>query len=67
MPGSKASKRLNSEEQFGTRTKKRNINVKKKGRIYVNVKNKERKPERYMLKGKHSRETKQSKKSKKVK
>ena len=40
LPGSKGSKRLNSEEQIGTRTKKRNKSGKKKRKIYVKVKNK---------------------------
>ena len=40
MPGSKGSKWLNSEEQIGTRTKKRNKSGKKKRKIYVKVKNK---------------------------
>ena len=44
MPGSKGSKRLNSEEQIGTRTKKRNKSGKKKReKIYVKVKNKVKK------------------------
>ena len=42
--GSKDSNRLNSKEQIGTRTKKRNKSGKKKGKIYVNVNNKVGKP-----------------------
>ena len=52
MPGSKGSKRLNSEGQFGTRTKKRNKSGKKKEKIYVNVNNKIKKLGRYMEKRK---------------
>ena len=54
MPGSKGSKRLNSEEQIGTRTraKKRNKSGKKKEKIYVNVNNKIKKLGRYMEKRK---------------
>ena len=43
MPGSKGSKRLNSKEKIGTRTKTRNKSGKKKGKIYVNVNNKVKK------------------------
>ena len=52
MPGSKGSKRLNSKEQTGTRTKKRNKSGKKKEKIYVNVNNKIKKLGRYMEKRK---------------
>ena len=52
MPGSKGSKRLNSKEQIGTRTKKRNKSGKKKGKIYVNVNSKVKKLGRYMEKRK---------------
>ena len=52
MPGSKGSKRLNSKEQIGTRTKKRNKSGKKKGKFYVNVNNKIKKLGRYMEKRK---------------
>ena len=52
MPGSKGSKRLNSEEQIGTRTKKRNKSGKKKEKFYVNVNNKIKKLGRYMEKKK---------------
>ena len=53
MPGSKGSKRLNSEEQIGTRTKKRNKSGKKKReKIYVKVKNKVKKLRRYIEKRK---------------
>ena len=52
MPGSKGSKRLNSKEQIGTRTKKRNKSGKMKEKIYVNVNNKIKKLGRYMEKRK---------------
>ena len=50
--GSKGSKRLNSKEQIGTRTKKRNKSGKKKGEMHVNVNNKVKKLGRYMEKRK---------------
>jgi hypothetical protein len=46
LPGSKGSKRLNSKEQIGTRTKKIGKGTKagrRKEKFYVNVKNKVKK------------------------